>query len=277
MKDKNYSSSHVKQINEDGSVRFRLTEMKVDRQGEVVIPTGADLKNFKTNPIVLFGHGQANQVPIGKIDTDTMKISDDYIDANVIFHDDGTDPFATMIAEKVRKGFLNAGSIGFKPKTVSDEPIFANQTGVTHKEWELMEFSVVPIPALPSALAEREWSDFSYACKQFGHSIGEIFEPNHDSTYVTTTPAPEFVASYPSEEKAGRVLSNKNVKIINNAVTSLDTALVALKDLLEMANVEQTAEPIPPEETNGELSSTSVTEILGKLKEVKTYLTNPEA
>ena len=41
--DKQFIHSHVKEVNEDGSVRFRLTEKKVDRTGEVVIPQGVNL------------------------------------------------------------------------------------------------------------------------------------------------------------------------------------------------------------------------------------------
>ena len=91
MNDKQFTQSTVKAVKEDGTVRFRLTEKKVDRTGEVVMPEGVDLANFKGNPIVLFGHGAQTQVPIGKVDLDTMKITKSHIDADVIFHDDGTD------------------------------------------------------------------------------------------------------------------------------------------------------------------------------------------
>lgn len=164
MKDR-HSTAQVKQVNDDGSVRFRLTSKKVDRHGEVVLPDGIKLENFKSNPVVLFGHGFRNDVPIGKIDPDSFKITSTYVDANIIFDEEGKDPFAEMIGDKVRNGFLNAGSIGFRPEVVGNEPVLPKQTGATIQEWELFEFSVVPIPSNADALAKREFVEFREQCK----------------------------------------------------------------------------------------------------------------
>ena len=282
MKEKQFTESKVKAVEEDGTVRFRLTEKKVARTGEVVIPDGVDLANFKGNPIVLFGHGAQNQVPIGKVDLDSMKITKSHIDADVIFHDDGSDPFATMIAEKVRKGFLNSGSIGFRPKTISRDPVMPHQTGVTHKEWELMEFSVVPIPALPSATVQREWDDFKTQCKEYGHPIEvpESEEPTLDKKDAEAlgwenitvsdesvdvkfepTTADEFNEEF--EEKAGRVLSKKNRSLISDAVAKGKTALTALEGLLEATD----NKPAEQEEVD-------VVENSEDLADVKSFLTS---
>jgi len=117
---------------------------------------------------------------------------------------------------------------------------------VTHKEWELMEFSIVPIPALPSAIAQREWDDFTVQCKEYGHPVEEAEEPSTtiepedremlgwDETNVIVggnTVKIKYVE--PEEEKAGRVLSKKNRSLISDAVDKTQTAVGALKDLLE--------------------------------------------
>jgi hypothetical protein len=153
-------------------IMFRLTEKKVDRYGEVVIPDGVQLDNYRTNPIVLFQHGYdlfRGKLPIGKTLLDGAKITSKYFDAPIQFDEDGSDPFATMLAGKYRKGFLNAGSIGFKAIEVSKDKPMKGQTGVTFKLWELMEFSGVVIPALVSALAKREFAELREAVKkQYG-------------------------------------------------------------------------------------------------------------
>jgi hypothetical protein len=160
-------------------IMFRLTEKKVDRYGEVVIPDGVFLDNYATNPIVLFQHGYdlfRGKLPIGKTLLEGAKITKKAFDAPILFDEDGSDVFATMLAGKYRKGFLNAGSIGFKALEISKEKPIKGQTGVTFTKWELMEFSGVVIPALVSSLAKREFNELRGAIKeQFGEeSMGEM-------------------------------------------------------------------------------------------------------
>lgn len=177
--DKRYGTSYVLKGNDDGSTKFRLTERRVDRDGEVIESEGGRLDNFKMNPIVLWGHGQTGMaggvqgsiapVPIGKINPDTMKQTKKFIDGEVTF--DENDSFAAMIGDKVRNGFLNTGSIGFIPITVSDETVLPNQTGVTFVQWELLEFSIVPIPALQTATARREFDDLVSKSAEYDHPL----------------------------------------------------------------------------------------------------------
>ena len=176
--DKRYAPSYVLKANDDGSTKWRLTERRVDRDGEVVESEGGRLDNFKLNPIVLWGHGRGgllpmgnSPVPIGKINPDSMKQTKKFIDGDVMFDDEGMDPFAAMIGNKVQNGFLNTGSIGFIPITVSDETVFPNQTGQTFVQWELLEFSIVPIPALQTATARREFDDLVSKSIKYDHPL----------------------------------------------------------------------------------------------------------
>ena len=223
-------TSEVKQVNKDGSVRFRLTSKKVDRHGEVVLPDGIILDNFKNNPIVLFGHGFRNNVPIGKIDPDSFKITKSYVDANIIFDEEGKDPFAEMIGDKVRNGFLNAGYIGFRPTVLAAEPVLPKQTGQTIQEWELFEFSVVPVPSNANALARREFVD---ECKTFMPDLtDEMFltsvEKEMAEGYKTINKEAEDLI-----EKAGRVLSSKNRNLVKNVADQMRPLLKMLDTLYE--------------------------------------------
>ena len=243
---KHTPSAKVKEVNEDsGSVRFTLTEKAVDRHGEVVEPQGAKLENYLTNPIVLFGHGMGNQVPIGKLDTTTIHISDESIEADVIFDESGDDPFAKMIASKVKNGFLNAGSIGFKPLEISEEKGLDGQTGVTHTKWELMEFSIVPIPALPSALATREYEEYATMCKSLGFEMpnGEVKVVVKEEVVPEPTTADEHNEIFLEEEKAGAVLNSRNKQLINSAIENLEKAVESLKDVAGDSDATEVSDP----------------------------------
>ena len=135
---------------EEGRVRFTLTSLTLDRDSDVVMPIGGRLENFIKNPVVLFGHDTYTRPPIGKVDINTISQSRESLEADILF--DLDDPFAELVFKKVSTGFMNAGSIGFIPITWSEDVIVEGQRGWTFKEWELLEFSIVPVPANPNAL-----------------------------------------------------------------------------------------------------------------------------
>jgi len=148
-------------------IRYRLTERRVDRDSEVIEPKGVRLKEYKKNPVVLWGHNRGEYKPaIGKIIPNTFEITDEYVDADLVF-DVANDPFAAMIDGKVRDGFLNAGSIGFRPITISREAVLPEQQGATIKESELFEFSIVNVPANPGAI-RKDYEKFFDDCESLG-------------------------------------------------------------------------------------------------------------
>ena len=254
MKKLKHTVARVKEAKENDRARFRLTNYQVDRHGEVVIPDGIILKEYKQNPVVLFGHGFREDVPIGKIDISSFKITKNYVDADILF--DMEDEFAVKIAGKVKNGFLNTGSIGFRPKVIDNEPVLPKQTGVTIKEWELFEFSVVPIPSNVGATALREWKDElkeiapdldDSIIKNLDMAIGYIEQKEID---VSTD---DYTATYRISEieevieKAGRVLSSKNRTLVKNVHDSMETLLNELKTLLDATEPKDTDEEVSEE------------------------------
>ena len=177
-------SSKVKEIG-DNRVRFILTEKKVDRDGDVIVPDGIILDEYKTNPIVLFGHGWGSEheaIPIGKIDMNSFEITKELVAADVVFDAGGKDDFAAMIFDKVKNGFLNTGSIRFQAKEVDFDPIMEGQTGVTVNKWHLLEFSIVPLPSNTGAVAQRQMKEFKEELeKKFPKkSIANLFKEEEE-------------------------------------------------------------------------------------------------
>lgn len=112
-----------------------------DRDGEVIIQDGWDLVNFKANPVVMFGHSYGD-FPIGKA-TD-IRIEGDKLVFTAVFSE------ATQKAKEayqlIKEGFLNTFSVGFIPRQYDPE----NNNIITKAE--LLEISVVPVPANPKAV-----------------------------------------------------------------------------------------------------------------------------
>jgi len=126
----------------------------LDRMGDSINQSGWDLKNYKTNKVILWGHNVTeDRPPIGKalkvwIEGKGSKL------AKLMFKVkfDLQDSFAAEIFRKVKEGFINTVSVGFIPKEWEDldeENIFG---GRKYLKQELLELSFVPVPANPEAV-----------------------------------------------------------------------------------------------------------------------------
>lgn len=150
----------VKQRRDDGGFPWTLTKKLVDRQGEVVMPLGMRLPEGKKSIPTLWVHGFdfiRGDFPVGNIPMDSIKASETEVEG-IVYFDSGAkmkDAFAQQLESKVVNGSLDSGSIGFNPKSTSNDPVMEHQNGRTILEWELLEFSIVPIPANQGALMKE--------------------------------------------------------------------------------------------------------------------------
>ena len=127
---------------------FTISTASVDRDGDTIDPKGWDLSNYVKNPVVLWAHDYT-QPPVGK--AVNIKSTDSGLQADVEFLPQGVNPFADMIHDMCKGGFLNATSVGFRGKGEESK----DRKGYDFKTQELLEFSIVPVPSNPEALALR--------------------------------------------------------------------------------------------------------------------------
>lgn len=120
-----------------------------DRYGDVVVPNGylkyEDI--FRKNAIVLFGHA-SRELPIGN--NLWLKVMPHGVLALTQF-DKGSEK-SKEIYRLNKEGFLKGWSIGFIPRV---EVFKEDSEGIKRnfiEEWEMLEYSSVPIPANPDAL-----------------------------------------------------------------------------------------------------------------------------
>lgn len=139
--------SDIKGIDEkEFTMTATISSNAKDRQGEVLEPKGVDLKNYLKNPVVLWAHDYSLP-PIGK--ALWVRRDGDTVVSKVQF---AKTPFAQEIFQLFKEGFLKAFSVGFMPKEWTDGD--GQKTPYrTYSKWEMLEYSAVPVPANPEAIA----------------------------------------------------------------------------------------------------------------------------
>lgn len=147
-----FSGAVIKSIDSaKRQIEFIISNAAVDRYGDIVEVAGWDLKNYKTNPVVLFGH-MSSIPPIGKAirtwkDGDALRSIAEFMPQDI-------SAFAYSIFRMYEEKFLRAVSVGFRPlkwERIKDDE--GNETwSYRFQKQELLEFSAVPIPANPEAL-----------------------------------------------------------------------------------------------------------------------------
>jgi HK97 family phage prohead protease/HK97 family phage major capsid protein len=132
----------------DGAA-FVLSDESIDRMGDVIMSDGWRLDSFLKNPIALFNH-TAN-FPIGK--WRNLRVQDKALVGDLVLAPKGTSARIDEIIKLVEAGILKAVSVGFKP--IKHEPLDEKDPwgGARFLEQELVETSLVAVPANANALA----------------------------------------------------------------------------------------------------------------------------
>ena len=120
------------------------SDATTDRMGDVLMPLGCRLENFKRNPVVLFSHDAAQ--PIARCVSITA--SSVAVTATIQFPPEGTTTLSDDCYRLIQQGVLGAVSVGFL--ALAWEPL--PQGGLRFTEWELLELSIVSVPANPAAI-----------------------------------------------------------------------------------------------------------------------------
>lgn len=144
---------------EDSVTWFRASTNDIDRHGTIIDPLGIKTDNYDANPVFVWGHDAyggastpALENVLGRVVEYTK--SETAFDIGVRWATEEQNPKAQMAKSMVRGGILNAVSIGFIPnaekmvtKDVDGEAI------PVYEETELVEVSLVTVPANPNATA----------------------------------------------------------------------------------------------------------------------------
>ena len=129
------------------SYTFTLSDGNVDRMNDVVNVAGISLRDYYRNPAVLLNHN-ARSLPIGR--SSDIAIRDGKLRATVELATEAS-PIAEQVRALIAAGALKAASIGFIPIKFEFN---RKRGGFDFHETALLEWSIVTVPALASALLE---------------------------------------------------------------------------------------------------------------------------
>ena len=227
--------------NADRQMWATISTGKLDRQGDILSQQGMDSKAYMKNPVVLWAH-MYQLPPVAK----ALKLEKEKNKTRALFEFADT-PMANEIFYLYDQGFLHAFSVGALPKkwdVINDAE--GRFQGYRIDEWELLEFSCVPVPANPQALREEMDAGRvkdAVLRKAFGldapvdapapenmPSMGSSF---HDSTHYTQV-APEIRTEQPPVEEARQDVSDAPVtvlslKVFTEMMDALKKSITALE------------------------------------------------
>ncbi len=128
-----------------------------DRQGDILLPLGCDLTEYKTNPVVLFNHGKNWALPIAMALSDqgecTVQPREDGIYATSKFIQ--SNAFAMEVFDMCVKGYLRGWSVGFQAFPDGVKKVRNAQTGAVNtvfERYKMFEYSATPTPVNAEAL-----------------------------------------------------------------------------------------------------------------------------
>lgn len=184
----------------EGEVEFVVSTNAWDAHGERIDVEGIDIKDFKKNPVVLWGHDGFN-LPIAKA-TKVWKEGGKLM-ARAQFY--MKDEFAAKVYNYILDGYLNAVSIGGMVQEWGND-------GLTITRMMMKEFSVVSIPANQEALVASKSFDGNqkaelralanaYARKMLTDDNNEIHK-NIEVLETLVATLKEVAFSEPQEAKA---------------------------------------------------------------------------
>ena len=203
-----YFGCTTKAVDIDAGIYDLMPSMETkDRDGDTLTAAGANLDNYRKNPVVLWAHDHKG-LPVAKA-LSIEAVEGVGLRAQIQFPPRGVDEFADRVHSLWAAGFLNAASVGFIPRAGNPNK---SGGGNTFTSWELLEFSIVPVPANADALR--------LAAKAL------------DSGMM---------------EKAGRVFSASNEAKLRSAVATLTDLLAQLDAAMPDAGKAAQNEQLPDE------------------------------
>ena len=142
--------------------RFVISDESKDRYGTVIKLNGWDLTNYEKNGIVAYQHNASGDNPDMIVGKGRAWVENGVLMGEVQFEPEGTNPIADKLVNKIEFGSIRATSVGFNPIEWSRglKEHGENPDVIYFRKVDLMEWSIVNIPANPNATIQNSYTDF---------------------------------------------------------------------------------------------------------------------
>ena len=198
--------------------RFCFSDGSVDRYGDTIAAAGWVVDSFLKNPVALWAH-DSSAPPIGR--ASKVAVEGDRLMGDIEFAPAEIYPFAETIYRLVKEKFICAVSVGFRPLEYAFAEGEGREWGIDFERQELLEISVVPVPANANALLEArargieirplvEWAERTL---EWGAGGGKVFVPRSELEQLRRlSRSNSEAATGHHEEKLGMALDENGVR-----------------------------------------------------------------
>jgi len=198
------------------SMTFVLSDEQVNRHGDVVDSAGWQLDGFRQNPVALFNHDRDRIV--GRwtnVRIENKQLLGEYQPAAP-----GTSLLADEVRRLVEQDILRAASVGFRYlKTEPRDPDRPHR-GLRYTQQELLEVSLVSVPANPGALSKARSLSIS-------DELMELVFGKHAATGTGATTQPGKHAETHPKPKARVMNISQQIEDVQNRLNAARDALLA--------------------------------------------------
>jgi HK97 family phage prohead protease len=266
----------IKDVGDAGKFEVVASSESVDRQGEIVMQEGIDIKNYMQNPVILFGHDYWS-LPIGKA-TEIVRQAGKTV-VRGVFASAEANPLAQQVRKLYEEGILKAVSIGFIPLEYNGNQITKS---------ELLELSFVPVPANPEALSvlslvkerglEKEYAMVLKSMQKSGIKLSEPLEDFISEENKEEAIEKHMLAIKESQDKLKEAMREGN-KLMANEIKSIQEnlteklvelqGLVVKDDQVDDIKSARITEVLDDVQKKTQLIDTIVNQVNQKLKSVK--------
>jgi len=199
-------------------MEFVLSDETRDRMSDIIMSDGWQLADFKKNPIALFGHSNSFIIGTWK----DVRVENKELRGYLDLAEEGTSDRVNEIRRLVNAGILKAVSVGFEP--IESEPLDEKDLwgGIRFKKQNLVECSIVSVPANPNALAIAKSLNISAATRELVFA-----EQGNERSAVTRRGFTGEQAEIKSSNGKGRAMS------LAQRIIGIEAKLVDRRDALD--------------------------------------------
>lgn len=205
---------------------FILSDETVDSVGDVIQAKGWDLSRFRgpnANPIALFNHN--SNEPIGV--WESVKVDGTRLIGALRLAAEGTSETVDKVRKLFAQGMLVAVSVGFRPSKWEPIPD-SKEGGYLYQKQQLLECSVVSVPANPSAVLIRSFNP-GLRVEEAEQLLAEAVRQKLVPVSGVRRPAP-IVGKTAATGRPTVIGRSQTMKTLAEQIQALQDEVIALQD-----------------------------------------------